>query len=395
MGRVTRRSPGLLGRRLAAGLIAGLTALALAGCAVLPWGTGSAGVGKPLPSDIPSDSSLRVRVPDEVKQDGTLTVALALTEAPLASLESGEPAGAEVDLATALAAVLGLRVEIVPEQTSRIDFAVGRGDYDLGIGSLVADPEVPSASAKVGYLSADLRLAVPRNETAAENIRWLCGRTVAQIDGIVDEDTFSELDGICDDAGLASPRLLAVEDYAAAMREVDAQRAAGIVGPAPDLAALVTSGDADLNIAPFPVKSAKYGIAVQNIGDWPAVVQAALGRLAALGIYHSVTKSWGVAGAELGDFVVTGPVRPEVEVSRTPTDTPTDESTGASDSPTGGGSSGPWSGESPSESSEPSVPSQQVPGPGSPSSEAPGGGSAGASNGSSVSGAADSPATDQ
>lgn len=307
------RSITRLRRDVAAIGLSGISLAFAAGCAVLPSGAASQ-LPDALPDSIARNPNLAATVPSSVADDGRLTVAVALTGAPLAYLDRGKAAGAEADLAKALGGVLGLPVDLVPEQVSRIDYAVGRGEYDLGIGSLPASPTGESASARVSYLSGELRLAVRADEGATPDRSWLCGKKVAVIDGLISEDQLDELNARCDDAGQAYLDTAAVDSYEDGLGELSGGRVAGILGPAPDLAALASSHARDVRIAPFTVMPGQYAIAVRNESTWPAVVQKALKEVQVRGLYHSVMRAWGVSSAEIGDFALLGPVRPTPEV---------------------------------------------------------------------------------
>ena len=125
MSRTTRLSG--VSAALAATTLLGLTACSHSGASAAsgasPAATAvSAGVKQfnlsPQQDRVPVSVSTEAAalVPDAIKQDGKLTVAVSPFAAPLAvyATDNETPVGNEVDIAVALAQTLGLEAEVVP-----------------------------------------------------------------------------------------------------------------------------------------------------------------------------------------------------------------------------------------------------------------------------------------
>ncbi|WP_426975482.1 ABC transporter substrate-binding protein [Pseudarthrobacter sp. O4] len=82
-------------------------------------------------------------VPDAIKQDGKLTVAVSPFAAPLAvyATDNKTPVGNEVDIAVALAQSLGLEAEIVPTAWADWPLGVDSGKYEAVLSNVTVTEE--------------------------------------------------------------------------------------------------------------------------------------------------------------------------------------------------------------------------------------------------------------
>ena len=92
---------------------------------------------------VTEDAAAAALVPDAVKKDGKLTVAVSPFAAPLAvyATDNKTPVGNEVDLAVALAQTLGLEADIVPTAWADWPLGVDSGKYEAVLSNVTVTEE--------------------------------------------------------------------------------------------------------------------------------------------------------------------------------------------------------------------------------------------------------------
>ncbi len=89
------------------------------------------------------DTAAAALVPDAIKKDGKLTVAVSPFAAPLAvyATDNKTPVGNEVDIAVALAESLGLEADIVPTAWADWPLGVDSGKYEAVLSNVTVTEE--------------------------------------------------------------------------------------------------------------------------------------------------------------------------------------------------------------------------------------------------------------
>jgi len=92
---------------------------------------------------VTADPAAAALVPDAVKADGKLTVAVSPFAAPLAVYANDDktPVGNEVDIAFAVAEKLGLKAEVVPTTWENWPLGVASGKYEAVISNVTVTEE--------------------------------------------------------------------------------------------------------------------------------------------------------------------------------------------------------------------------------------------------------------
>jgi polar amino acid transport system substrate-binding protein len=172
---------------IAAGLIA------LTGCtSASQTGGGSRASGAATfdPTSVAKDDSLASLVPENIKSKGTLIVGSDTTYAPaefLAESDGQTPVGYDVDIAKAIGATLGLKVEVRTAPFDGILPALGP-KYDLGVSSFYITKERSKAANFVSYFQAGTQWATEKGNPKNVNPDDLCGKTVGVQTGTFQED---------------------------------------------------------------------------------------------------------------------------------------------------------------------------------------------------------------
>ena len=91
--------------------------------------------------------------PPTVKESGVLRAGVDLSYPPFAGADNGRDAGIDVDVASALAGRLGLRVEFVDVKASQIATAISDGDVDIAMSAPFSAEVLSRATIAGTYLS--------------------------------------------------------------------------------------------------------------------------------------------------------------------------------------------------------------------------------------------------
>lgn len=142
------------------------------------------------PSTVAKDDSLASQVPAAIKSKGTLTVGSDTTYAPaefLGGADNHTPMGYDVDLAKAIGATLGLKVDVQTADFTGILPALGP-KYDLGISSFTINKERLQAVNFVSYFNAGTAWAVQKGNPKKFSLDDVCGKSIGVQTGTVQED---------------------------------------------------------------------------------------------------------------------------------------------------------------------------------------------------------------
>ncbi|MFF9045852.1 ABC transporter substrate-binding protein [Streptomyces parvulus] len=209
-------SPRPVGIRLRiAATIALLPVLALSACGSGdPSGTAPAGAqAAPAPTGDPVAAvrkvdSVAALLPADVREAGALRVGSSVGFPPGAYYPNGPdkpPRGQDIDLADAVAKVLGVKLERQDASFETILPALGSGKYDFGTGNFGVTTERLKTIDFVTYINDGQGFAVRTGNTAlgkkVTDLTQLCGLTVGTGAGTTFEATLTRQKGVCAKAG--------------------------------------------------------------------------------------------------------------------------------------------------------------------------------------------------
>ncbi|MFE5917249.1 ABC transporter substrate-binding protein [Streptomyces sp. NPDC056468] len=192
-----------------------LPLLALTACGSGDTG-GTAAVGaeaSPAPTDDPVATVRKVDsaaalLPADVRKAGKLRVGSSIGFPPGAYYPNGTdkaPAGQDIDLADAVAKVLGIGLERQDASFEAILPALGSGKYDFGTGNFGVTAERLKTIDFVTYINDGQGFAVKKGNTALKSkitdLTQLCGLTIGTGAGTTFEATLTAQKGVCAKAG--------------------------------------------------------------------------------------------------------------------------------------------------------------------------------------------------
>ena len=163
--------------------------------------------------------SIAALLPREIASSGTLVVGADTSYAPAEYLDVDgvTPVGYDVDLAKAIAVVLGLEADVRTADFSSIIPEVG-STYDVGISSFTINAERMAQVNMVQYLEAGEAFAVEKGNPQGISRDDLCGVTVAVQAGTIQEEELGTLTEECESAGKESIRRLSFDTQTEATR---------------------------------------------------------------------------------------------------------------------------------------------------------------------------------
>ena len=277
--------------------LVGALALGLSGCTYASQALDSAqGFDVSAIQAVPEVAAL---VPEQVRADKILTVAAELTYPPMEFVAGdGQTAiGLDIDIAKALARVMGLDAQMVSAGFDSIIPAIG-AKYEVGISAFTITPERLDAVNMVPYFSAGSQFATRIGNSAEidpEMIPFsICGTRIAvQIGTVQQEDLLGWNDNTCSDNPI---NIFPYETQADATANLIGGKVDAMYADSPivDYALLQTAGR--LELLGEMRDGADYGVVVaKNDEQLAQAVQAALHELMADGTLQNIAAYWGNA----------------------------------------------------------------------------------------------------
>nr|WP_120492196.1 ABC transporter substrate-binding protein [Corynebacterium lactis] len=286
----------------AAALTATLT-LGLAGCVTNDESGNPQGWSEIKPAIVPE---LAAQVPAEIRDRATLRIGTNPTFAPAEFKDSqGNIIGIDIDLARAMASVLGLDLNIQEQDFSLILPSLSAGAVDVGVSGFTSNEERRKTYDFVDYLDTGLQWARrPGSDASSDNY---CGKTVAvQRNTVADTDDLPVKNQDCLDRGLPPINKLAYQDAGTAATTVVLGRADALAADSPVSAYAVSRSEGKLELAGTIYDSAPFGMTVPKDSELGPVLVKALQYLIDNGQYQEILKTWGLEDGALKSATLNG-----------------------------------------------------------------------------------------
>ncbi len=246
------------------------------------------------------DEAARALLPDDIKQKGTLVVAMPLDFEPFNYLdEKNEQTGLDVDMIRAIGDKLGLKVDI-----QRIGFAsmipsVSGGRVDAAMSAMGILPARLQLVSFVRYGHFSNGLVVRKGNPTSVRNDDACGHTIAVEKGTQPLLVWQKKSDECVTAGKAKIELLVFEGKGPQVLAVESGRAeaAGVGFATAIVAAKHSNGKLDAAPGgPVPGATVECGIAFnkQSVKLGQAI-EAALNSLVKDGTYDKIWERWSLS----------------------------------------------------------------------------------------------------
>lgn len=266
------------------------SAVLLSGCVTNVEGGNPEGWEPILPEEVPEIAAM---VPAELANQGVLH---AGTNPPFAPFEfkdsEGNIIGVEIDLAAALASVMGLEFQPVEQDFALILPSLQAGTVDIGVSGFTDTEERRRSFDFVNYLYAGIQWAQQTGDDIDPDKP--CGLTVA-----VQRTTVSETDDVrpkaaaCEEAG-DPMTVLSYDTSDNAALGLLVGSADGFSADSPVTAWAVERSDGQLELVGDIFQAAPYGFAVNKDSELGPAVAAALQHLIDTGAYADILAQWGI-----------------------------------------------------------------------------------------------------
>lgn len=254
------------------------------------------------------DATIAATVPSKYSSAGTLSVATDASYAPMEYVKDGtkDITGADVDLATALGQVMGLKPDVQNATFDAIIPGLAAGKYDIGMSSFTDTKEREATVDFVTYYEAGTSFFGKKGGPAPNDLADLCGLSVAVEKGTVQADDAKAQDAKCPADKLIN--LLVFPDQNGANSAVISGRAQVSMADSPVAAYQVTQSDGQLVLVGTPYGTAPYGIAIPKNSGLAEPILAAMKNLIAGGQYTAILKKWGLEEGAITDPAINGAI---------------------------------------------------------------------------------------
>jgi polar amino acid transport system substrate-binding protein len=214
--------------------------------------------------------------------------------------------GADVDLATALGQVMGLKADVQNATFDAIIPGLASGKYDIGMSSFTDTKEREATVDFVTYFEAGTSFFGKKGGPAPDGLADLCGLSVAVQKGTTQATAATAQAKKCPaDKKLT---LLVFPDQNGANSAVVSGRAQISMADSPVAAYQVTQSNGQLELVGTPYGTAPYGIAIPKNSGLAEPILAALKNLIAGGQYTAILKKWGLEQGAITDPVINGAI---------------------------------------------------------------------------------------
>ncbi|MHA6602388.1 ABC transporter substrate-binding protein [Corynebacterium coyleae] len=286
-------------RRLFAAVLA--AALPLAGCVTNTEGGNPDGWEPIVPDAVPEIAAM---VPPEIAADGVLNVGANPPFAPFEFKDStGQVIGVEMDIARALAGVMGMDFDVADMDFSMILPAVSSGSLDAGASGFTDNEERRQTFDFINFLYAGIQWAAAPGADVDPNDA--CGLTVS-----VQRTTVSETDDVrpkseaCEAAGKDPITVLAFDTADNAALAMLVGRADAYSADSPVTAWAVERSDGKMEMIGDMFDAAPYGIAVPKGSALAPAMAAAMQHLIDTGDYQRILAQWNISTGLLDQALI-------------------------------------------------------------------------------------------
>ena len=271
-----------------------LLALLLAACGSTGGGNTTTGSG----SNATATVKPSVAAPTDLLTPGTLTVGSDTTYPPQEYIDSktGQAAGFDVDLISAVATRMGLTAKIQTAQFNSIITSLQAKRFDIVISAVTINSDRQKVVDFVPYFNAGESLLVQNgNPEHISSTADLCGKNVGVQNGTVEQTDLQTADAACKKAGKSGITMTVLQDQTAVVQLLATNRVVATYQDSP-----VTDYYNKLNPGRFQVggsvvNAAPEGIVIRK-GDTSMfnAVQAAFNAVKADGTYTQLINKWGL-----------------------------------------------------------------------------------------------------
>src|SRR5579884_248145 len=263
--------------------------------------TASSGASSVAIPTVAADPAAEKLIPAAVKGKGTLTVAADATYAPdeFIGPDGHTVVGMDADLAKALGAAMGLKVNVVNATFDSIIPGLAAGKYDMGASSFTDTKAREKTVDFVDYANVGESFYTKASGgVSIASIADICGKTVSVESGTTEQADAKTQSGKCTKAGKPAVHELVFSTQTEANLAVSSGRAQLGFADTPVADYQVKKSGGQFKLVGAAYAPAPYGLAMPKNGLAKAVL-AALKDLISNGTYAKIFSKWGLQGIEI------------------------------------------------------------------------------------------------
>lgn len=289
-----------------------ITSLLLTACrrdTLDPGGPQAAAI-KSVAVKVVADPNLEKLVPPSTRSQGTLTIGTDASYAPNEYTVNGNHIqGMDIDLLTAIATKLGLKLNFQNGNFDSLVGGVGSGKYAMGISSFTINPDREKQILMVEYFNAGTGWATAKGNPKNINIDDLCGKSVGIQKATVQVDDVTARSKKCTAAGKPAISQVVEDAQSKVTADLLAGKVVAMAADSPVAYWAVAQNAAQLDKLGSLYDAAPYGVAVPKSNPQLATaVSKAFEALKNDGTYAQILKNWNNADGAVSTF----PVNPQV-----------------------------------------------------------------------------------
>jgi polar amino acid transport system substrate-binding protein len=296
-------------RRLGVWLIPLITVLAIAGCGSSKSSTTTSSTGTTSVAEPSKNAAIAALVPAAIKAKGTLNVASEAQYAPneFIAPDGHTIIGMDADLVHALAAVMGLKANLINADFETIIPGLAAGRYDLGASSFTDTKEREKTVDFVDYFQAGISFyARSAVNPAVSTVGDLCGKSVAVEKGTTEQEEATKQSTVCKREGKRTVNLLVFPGQNPVNLAVASGRAEVGMADSPVVDYQINQAHGQFKLLCKCYGFAPYGLAIPKHSGMTKPVLAALRYLMANGTYHRILTKWGIASGAISEPLING-----------------------------------------------------------------------------------------
>ncbi len=250
----------------------------------------------------PNSSTPTVAAPTDLISSGTLTVGSDTTYPPqeFVNTQTGQSTGFDIDLITAIAQRMGLKVNIVRADFSTIIDSLTAKRFDVVISALSINPDREKKVDFVPYFNAGESLLVQKgNPKKITSITGACGMKIGVQTGTVEQDDTNAANTACKSAGKPAIAITALQNQTDVIQLLVTGRVDATYQDSPVTDYYVSQNAGQFEVGGSVVNAAPEGIAVSkgNTSVFNAV-QKAFDQLKAAGTYNALFIKWHLSDSQ-------------------------------------------------------------------------------------------------
>jgi polar amino acid transport system substrate-binding protein len=248
---------------------------------------------------VPSVAAL---VPQAIKAKGTITIAADASYAPneFFGPDGHTVVGMDADLAKALAAVMGLKANVVNATFATIIPGLASGKYDMGASSFTDTKAREKVVDFVDYFLAGTSFFTKASGgTSVTGLAGLCGKSVSVETGTTELTDAQAQSRRCTAAGKPKVNISAFNTQTDANLALSSGRVQLSMADSPVAAYQVKKSHGVFKITGHTYGTAPYGLALPRHNGMARAVKAALLVLMRNRTYTRILTKWGIASGAL------------------------------------------------------------------------------------------------